>query len=226
MLKISDFFDLNDFEHRKIFSDCDNVWEVLAEIGKYIDEFSETHEKYSEIPKDFYIDENNYIYIGKNTLIEPGAYIKGPCIIGDNCEIRTGAYIRENAIVGNNTVIGHVSELKNTVVMNNSALPHYNYAGDSLIGNNVNLGAGCILSNLRLDSEKDSVTGRRNTVKIKIGEEVIDTGLGKFGAVIGDGCRTGCNSVLNPGCILGRKCSVYPNVSVKKGIYGRGKTIK
>lgn len=220
MSEISNFFDLREFEHRVLFENCENVWEVLAEIKDYICEFSKTHNKYSEIPKDFYIDENNYIYIGKNTVIEPGAYIKGPCIIGDNCEIRTGAYIRENVIVGNNTVIGHASELKNTVVMNNSALPHYNYAGDSVIGNGVNLGCGCVIANLPLRSIKDPVTGKRNSVKIKTEKGITDTGLSKLGAVIGDMCQIGCQCVLNPGTFLEKECIVYPNVCLKSGFYG------
>ena len=133
------------------------------------------------------------ISIGKGTVIEPGAYIKGPCIIGENCTVRHGAYIRGDFIAGNNCVIGHDTEVKNCVMLNDARAGHFAYLGDTVVGNDVNLGAGTKCANLKLDGRPIIVhcEGTR-----------IATGVKKFGAILGDGAQTGCNTVTNPGTLL------------------------
>jgi NDP-sugar pyrophosphorylase family protein len=135
--------------------------------------------------------------------VEHGAMIKGPAWIGEGCEIRNGAYIRENVILGDGVVAGNSSEFKNCLVFNDAEVPHFNYVGDSILGHKAHLGAGVILSNVRLDRAQISVAGA---------EGAIPTGLKKFGAVVGDRSEIGCNAVLSPGSIIGRSCIVYPGV--------------
>lgn len=181
------FFDLSSFEHKEIF-DSENAWEVLLKISGYIKNFSKES-----------------VFVGENTTIEEGALIKGPAIIGKNCLIAHGAYIRENVIIGNNVKIGHSVELKNSIILNNSNIAHLNYVGDSVIGNNVNFSGGAITANFRLDGQN---------IKIKHENQKIETGLAKFGAIIGDSSRIGVNSVLNPGTILSKNSKIYPLTSV------------
>ena len=141
--------------------------------------------------------------IGEGTVVEPGALIKGPASIGKNCQIRHNAYVRENVIVGDDCVVGNASELKNALLFNHVQVPHYNYVGDSILGHKAHLGAGVKISNVKL------VPGN---VTVEIEGVPTDTGLRKFGALLGDGAEVGCNAVLNPGSILGRNTTVYPNV--------------
>jgi UDP-N-acetylglucosamine diphosphorylase / glucose-1-phosphate thymidylyltransferase / UDP-N-acetylgalactosamine diphosphorylase / glucosamine-1-phosphate N-acetyltransferase / galactosamine-1-phosphate N-acetyltransferase len=137
-------------------------------------------------------------------MVEDGVMIKGPAIIGRNCRIRHNAYIRENVVIGDDCVIGNASELKQTLLFNRAQAPHYNYVGDSILGSRVHLGAGVKISNLKLDG---------SNVLVDLDGQPFDTGLRKFGALIGDGCDIGCNAVLNPGSILGRNTVIYPNVN-------------
>ncbi len=229
MLKSSNFFDLTDFEHKAVFDNCKYVWEAISRIGQYILFYSMGHECVQNpeyiLPNSF-IDNTENIFIGKGTVVEPGAFIQGPAIIGKNCQIRSGAYIRGNVVIGDNCIVGHTSELKNVIMLNKSQAPHFNYCGDSILGTGVNLGCGTVLSNLPMTSVKDQVTGLRNSIMVEINGKTIDTKLSKFGAIIGDYSQTGCNSVLNPGTLLGKGCMVYPNISVKKGYYGDNKIIK
>jgi NDP-sugar pyrophosphorylase family protein len=139
------------------------------------------------------------VLTGKGTVIEKGATIKGPAIIGRDCEIRANAYIRENVIVGDGCVLGNACEFKNAVLFNGCQVPHFNYVGDSILGHKAHLGAGVILSNFKSTAGNVKVEGA-------------DTGLRKFGAIIGDGADIGCNCVLNPGSIIGRRSVLYPNV--------------
>lgn len=150
------------------------------------------------------------IFIGPGTTIEPGALIKGPTIIGSHCEIRQGAYLRGHCLVGNRCVLGHTTEMKHSVMLDDAKAGHFAYIGDSVLGNRTNLGAGTKLANLK-------ITG--TPVGIRINKEVYDTGLRKLGAIIGDDTETGCNSVTNPGTLLGRRCLVFPALSVKSGYY-------
>jgi NDP-sugar pyrophosphorylase family protein len=153
---------------------------------------------------------NKDIYIGRGTVVEPGAYIKGPTIIGNNCEIRHGAYIRGNVLVGNRCVIGHTTEVKNSCFLDQSKAGHFAYIGDSILGNRVNLGAGTKLANLNIGGIP---------IQIILNQKKINTGLKKFGAILGDEVEIGCNAVTNPGTMLGKGSIVYPNTMVKKGLY-------
>lgn len=157
------------------------------------------------------------ISIGDGTVIEPGALIKGPTIIGKNTEIRQGAYIRGNCLISDRCVVGHTTEMKNAIMLNNAKAGHFAYIGDSILGNNVNLGAGTKLANLKIVGSE---------VNLKIKDRTYKTGLRKFGAILGDGVETGCNSVINPGVLLGKTSIVYPNINVKGGYYPERSVIK
>lgn len=221
MLKPEDYLDLSEFEHADIFEHCDYVWQALTKVGAYVFQYmldmDDSEAIKGKVKSGAYIDDRHAVIIGEGTVVEPGAYIQGPAIIGKNCQIRHGAYIRGDILIGDNCVVGHTSELKNAIMLNDSQCPHFAYVGDSIIGNRVNLGAGTKLSNVPVLSVRDQETGKRPTIKIEIGGQVYDTGLSKFGAVIGDDSQTGCNSVLNPGCLVGKRTLIYPNVSLRKG---------
>lgn len=148
--------------------------------------------------------------IGKGVLIEPGAFIKSPTIIGDQTEVRHGAYIRGNCLIGRNCVVGHATELKHTIFLDGAKAGHFAYLGDSILGNQVNLGAGTKLANLRFI---------KGDVTIATAKGMIKTGLRKLGAILGDHVQTGCNSVTNPGVLLGRKSMVLPNTTVPSGYH-------
>lgn len=166
------------------------------------------------------------IYIGEETLLEPTAIIKASAIIGNRCEIRQGAYCRGNVIVGDHCTVGHVTEIKNSIMMDHSEAGHFAYIGDSVIGSHVNLGAGTKLANLQFRSKKEKTEGKKSgRIRLKAGEEIIDTGLRKLGAVIGDYSELGCNCVTSPGVILGQGCWVHPNATVAKGVYPPGARI-
>ncbi len=148
--------------------------------------------------------------IGKGVLIEPGAFIKSPTIIGDQTEVRHGAYIRGNCLIGRHCVVGHVTEVKHTIFLDGAKAGHFAYLGDSILGNQVNLGAGTKLANLRFIKGDISIATSGSTVK---------TGLRKLGAILGDHVQTGCNSVTNPGTLLGKKSMVIPNTTVPSGYH-------
>ena len=169
-----------------------HVWDALKKLPAFVKKHVKPSQRGKIIGTPFIGDD---VQIGAGTVIEHGAVIKGPAIIGKNCEIRSGAYIRGNVIVGDDCVLGNACEFKNAVLFNGATVPHFSYIGDSILGHNAHLGAGVILSNVK--SIKGDVT-------VKYGRE-IDTGLRKFGAIIGDGADIGCNCVLNPGSIIGRQ---------------------
>ncbi len=201
MFKPSGLFDLKQTEHAAIFEERERAWEVLPKI----EEFIATHKK-PELKNRCvgvaFIGEG--VFIGEGTVVEDGVMIKGPAIIGRNCQIRHNAYIRENVIVGDNCVVGNSTEIKNSILFNHVVAPHYNYIGDSILGYKAHLGAGVILSNFK--SLPGNVTVEKDGVPF-------DTGLRKFGALIGDGAEVGCNAVLNPGSIIGRGAVIYPGVN-------------
>jgi NDP-sugar pyrophosphorylase family protein len=149
-------------------------------------------------------------------VIEHGAMIKGPAWIGEGCEIRNGCYIRENVIVGNGAVLGNSCEFKNSIIFDEAQIPHFNYVGDSIIGYKGHLGAGVILSNVKLDHGEITVPGKKNP---------IPTGLKKFGAIIGDKAEIGCNSVLSPGSIIGRDTILYPGTQWR-GVAPKNSVVK
>jgi NDP-sugar pyrophosphorylase family protein len=157
------------------------------------------------------------IFVGPGSVVEPGALIKGPTIIGSYCEIRQGAYLRGHCLIGDHCVLGHTTEMKHSVMLDGAKAGHFAYIGDSILGNRTNLGAGTKLANLK-------ITG--TPVSIRINNKIHETGLRKFGAIIGDDTETGCNSVTNPGTLLGRRCLVLPALSVKNGYYADGSIIR
>jgi bifunctional N-acetylglucosamine-1-phosphate-uridyltransferase/glucosamine-1-phosphate-acetyltransferase GlmU-like protein len=157
------------------------------------------------------------IRIGRGVLIEPGALIKSPTIIGDGTEVRHGAYIRGNCLIGRNCVVGHVTEVKHTIFLNGAKAGHFAYLGDSILGNEVNLGAGTKLANLRFI---------KGDVAVATPESLVKTGLRKLGAILGDHVQTGCNSVTNPGTLLGKKSMVMPNTTVRSGYHADSSLIR
>ena len=150
------------------------------------------------------------ICLGKGSVVEPGALIKGPTIIGNHTEVRQGAYIRGNCLIGDRCVVGHATEVKSAIMLNDAKAGHFAYIGDSILGNNVNLGAGTKLANLKIIDVE---------MKLSIERKEYKTGLRKFGAILGDNVETGCNSVTSPGTLLGKRSLVYPCVNVAGGYY-------
>jgi bifunctional UDP-N-acetylglucosamine pyrophosphorylase / glucosamine-1-phosphate N-acetyltransferase len=200
MFKPADLFDLAQTEHAAIFADCQFAWDALKKIGGYI-AANLKPELHNKCEGRAYIGEK--VFIGEGTLVEDGVMIKGPAIVGKNCQIRHNAYLRENVIIGDDCVVGNSTELKNALLFNGAQAPHYNYIGDSILGHKAHLGAGVKISNVKL---------LPGNVMVEIEGAPFDTGLRKFGALLGDGAEVGCNAVLNPGSILGRGAVIYPNV--------------
>ena len=201
MFKPTALFDLAQTEHAALFDGCEFAWDALKKLKAYI-EANVKHAPPHAFGSSVFIGPN--VLIGEGTVIEPGAMIKGPAIIGRNCEIRHGAYIRDHVIVGDGCVIGNSSELKHSLLFNGCQVPHFNYVGDSILGHKAHMGAGSILSNVK--SLKGNVTVQHDG-------KTHDTRLRKFGALVGDGVEIGCNTVLNPGSIIGRKSVIYPGVN-------------
>lgn len=227
MLEPRNFFDLSGFAHAVLFDGVTHVWEALASLEGYLQQWFEVHPPQRGGVR---IADTARIYgqvsIGPGTVIEDGVCIMGPTVIGRDCEIRQGAYIRGHCLMGNECVLGHASELKHSIMLDEAKAPHFAYLGDSILGNNVNLGAGTKLSNLTVSSVKDHETGQRPTVRLRLGNDTIDTGLAKLGAIIGDNAQTGCNAVTNPGTLIGKNTLVYANTSVAKGLVPENSIVK
>ncbi|MBI1880788.1 MAG: glucose-1-phosphate thymidylyltransferase [Chloroflexi bacterium] len=227
MLSPQHLFDLSEFAHKDIFDGCEFAWNVLTKIEYYIaDQFSRKFKPTlnTEVSPGSFIEGD--VYIGRGTVVEPGTLIYGPTIIGENCQIRHGAYIRGNVILGNNAIVGHTTEVKNAIFLDNAHVPHFAYVGDSILGNQVRLGAGTRLANVPLFSTVHPVTLKRPAIRIRFDEEEIDTGLERFGAILGDEVRTGCNTVTNPGCVVGPRTLIYPLTSLRSGYYPADSIIK
>ncbi len=209
MFRPENFLDLKQFPFPELFDGCDHVWDALKKLPEFIKQRLKPARLGTTLGTPFIADD---VFIGKGTVVEHGATIKGPAIIGENCQVRSSAYVRGNVIVGNECVLGNASEFKNAVLFNNVQVPHFSYVGDSILGYKTHLGAGVILSNVKSIKGNVTVGGTRGEGRGAKSETAIDTGLRKFGAVIGDGSDIGCNCVLNPGSIIGRNCVLYPNV--------------
>lgn len=201
MFKPADLFDLSQTGHAVLFEGCTHAWDALKKIKAYVEAHARPslHNKCEGVA---FIGEQ--VFIGEGTVVEDGVMIKGPAIIGRNCQIRHNAYFREHVIVGDNCVVGNSCELKNALLFNNCQVPHFNYVGDSILGHKAHLGAGVILSNAK------SFAGN---VTVELDGQPFDTGLRKFGALLGDGAEIGSNAVLNPGSIVGRRAIIYPGVN-------------
>ena len=200
--KIKNMYDLNETMAKELMEQYEYPWEVLPHIGDFIVELGK------KLPKEEYEQRGENIWIHKTATVFDSAYINGPCIIGKNSEVRQCAFIRGNALVGENCVVGNSTELKNVILFNVVQVPHYNNVGDSILGFHSHMGAGSITSNVKSD---------KTLVVVKEKEEQIATGLKKFGAMLGDYVEVGCNSVLNPGTVIGCHTNIYP-VSCVRGV--------
>ena len=198
--KIKNLYNLDETIAKDVFEGCEYPWEVLPKIKDFIIKLGETlsNDEYDKVGED--------VWIAKDATVAPTAFIKGPAIIGKGAEVRHCAFIRGNAIVGENAVVGNSTELKNVILFNNVQVPHYNYVGDSILGYKSHMGAGSITSNVKSD---------KKLLIVKNGEETIETGLKKFGSMVGDNVEVGCGSILNPGSVIGRNTNIYPLSSVR-----------
>lgn len=225
MLQPSDFFQLDDPEVARLFEGCDFVWQALQFLPAHVDRLAGDEQTIlGEVADGAYIGPR--VTIDKGARVAPGAYVMGPAYIGRGAFVNHGAFVRENVLMLPGSILGHASEAKNSLLLPGACAPHFNYVGDSILGHHTNIGAGTKLSNLTLVSEKDEATGRRPTLKLVVDGRVHDTQLAKLGAILGDYAQTGCNSVLNPGCLVGRNSLVYANLSLRKGYYPPNTVIK
>ncbi len=197
-LSFERFFDLEGFAHKDLFSEG-VVWTALKQLKQYIDSYECALN--CDVPDGVTLVNEKQIEIGEGSVIEPGAYIEGPCVIGKGCVVRHGAYVRKYTLTGDECVIGHCSEVKHSILLNRAKAPHFNYVGDSIVGNGVNLGAGVICANLRLD---------KGEVFVHVNGQKTPTGLKKLGAIIGDGSSLGCNGVTNPGALFAKNSLSSP----------------
>ncbi len=200
-ITINDLYNLDQTIAKDVFKGVTFPWEVLPKINDFIIELGKTldKEEYEEIFEN--------VWVAKSAKVAPTASITGPVIIDKNAEVRHCAFIRGKAIVGENCVVGNSTELKNVILFNNVQVPHYNYVGDSILGYKSHMGAGSITSNVKSD---------KKLVVVKNGNEKIETGLKKFGAMLGDNVEVGCGSVLNPGTVIGKNSNIYPLSSVRE----------
>src|SRR6187401_67026 len=198
MFAPEEFLTLAHTAHPKLFENQKYVWDALKQIASYL-QFRLKPEVLGQLVGKPFI--SNAVFIGAGTVVEQGAVLKGPAWIGENCHIRSGCYVRENVIAGDGCVMGNSCEFKNCILFDSCEVPHFNYVGDAILGYKAHLGAGVILSNVRLD---------RAEVIVKHGDQRLATGLRKFSAIVGDHAEIGCNAVISPGTIIGRRCIVYP----------------
>lgn len=198
--KIKNLYNLEETIAKELLESVTYPWEALPKIEEFILKMGE------KLDKEKYEKKGENIWIAKSAKIAPTAYINGPAIIGENAEIRHCAFIRGKAIVGEGAVVGNSTELKNVILFNKVQVPHYNYVGDSILGYKSHMGAGSITSNVKSD---------KKLVIVKKGKETIETGLKKFGAMLGDNVEVGCGSVLNPGTVIGSNTNIYPLSSVR-----------
>ena len=208
--KIVHLYDLSHTQAAPLLSQYEYPWEALAKIGEFILRLGQS------LPQDEYDHPSEDVWISKTAKVYPGAYIAGPAIIGPGTEVRPGAFVRGKALVGEGCVVGNSTELKNVILFDGVQVPHYNYVGDSILGYKSHMGAGSITSNVKSD---------KTLVTVHSGEEAIETGLKKMGAMLGDFVEVGCNSVLNPGTVIGRHSNVYP-LSMVRGLIPAGHIFK
>lgn len=199
-LTVEELYTLDETIAKGIFEGVTYPWEVLPKIGAFILELGKT------LPKEEYDKVGEDVWIAKSANVFSSAYIHGPAIIGKGAEVRQCAFIRGNAIVGEEAVIGNSTELKNVILFNKVQVPHYNYVGDSILGYKAHMGAGSITSNVKSD---------KKLVVVKTPKGSIETGMKKFGAMLGDEVEVGCQTVLNPGSVVGSRTNIYPLSSVR-----------
>ena len=197
---IKELYTLEETIAADLFEGAVYPWELLPKISAFIVELGE------KLPRDRYTEVKEHVWVANNATVAPSAFINGPAIIDEEAEVRHCAFIRGNAIVGKGAVVGNSTELKNVILFNKVQVPHYNYVGDSILGFKAHMGAGSITSNVKSD---------KTLVVVKCGDEKIETGLKKFGAMLGDHVEVGCNSVLNPGTVIGPNSNIYPTSCVR-----------
>lgn len=210
MMTVTELLDLSKTIAAPLFAGKTYPWEALAEIKDFILALGPT------LPKDEYDQVGEDVWIAKDATVFASAYIAGPCIIDHGAELRHCVFVRGSAIVGKHAVVGNSCELKNVVLFDNVQTPHFNYVGDSILGYKAHMGAGSITSNVKSD---------KTLVVVKNGAEHIETGRKKFGAILGDYVEVGCNSVLNPGTVVGRHSNIYP-VSCVRGVIPESSILK
>lgn len=198
--EISALYTLEETIAKDIFDGAVYPWEVLRKISDFVVALGST------LPEERYEKRGDNVWIAKSAIVYPSACINGPAIIDEEAEVRHCAFIRGSAIVGKGAVVGNSTELKNVILFNKVQVPHYNYVGDSILGFKAHMGAGSITSNVKSD---------KTLVVVRAGEESFETGLKKFGAMLGDNVEVGCNSVLNPGTVIGRQANIYPTSMVR-----------
>jgi NDP-sugar pyrophosphorylase family protein len=246
-LDIGGFFpEIEHFEHKKIFIGIPDPWSVFSRITAYIEEFAKQMpdtplpaglakmgegEQFLYCEKPIVLSSDlSYrslrIFIGAGTKIEPSSLIKSHTVLGKGCDIRQGAYLRGGVIAGEKCTLGHATEIKNSILMNHSEAGHFNYIGDCAIGSYVNLGAGTKLANLKFRTAEAKKNALFPVIEFIHERERVSTGVSKFGAIIGDYCELGCNSVTSPATLLYPDCKVYPNFTVVSGIYRKGSFLK
>ncbi|MBP5379542.1 MAG: UDP-N-acetylglucosamine pyrophosphorylase [Ruminococcus sp.] len=199
-VKINQLYDLSHTAAKDYLSKFTYPWEALKGISEFIITLGKT------LSPDEYDNPSENVWVHKTAKVFPTAYLGSPCIIGANTEVRHGAFIRGSALVGENCVVGNSVELKNVILFDNVQTPHYNYVGDSILGYKSQMGAGSITSNVKSD---------KTNVIVKSDDEKIETGIKKIGAMLGDFVEVGCNSVLNPGTVIGRNSNIYPTSCVR-----------
>lgn len=209
-ITVKELYTLDETIAKDLFEGVIYPWEVLPKISAFILKLGAT------LPADEYEKIGDDVWIARSANVFPSAYIHGPAIIGKNAEVRHCAFIRGNAIVGEGAVVGNSTELKNVVLFNKVQVPHYNYVGDSILGYKAHMGAGSITSNVKSD---------KKLVVVKTPEGNIETGIKKFGAMLGDEVEVGCGSVLNPGTVVGAHSNIYPLSSVR-GVVSAGSIYK
>lgn len=209
-ITIENLYDLKETIAADLFTEAEYPWEVLPRIHDFILELGK------RLPEEIYEKRGEDIWVARSAKVAPTACLNGPLIIDEEAEVRHCAFVRGNAIVGKGAVVGNSTELKNVVLFNKVQVPHYNYVGDSILGFKTHMGAGSITSNVKSD---------KTLVVVKNGEEKIRTGLKKMGAMLGDHVEVGCNSVLNPGTVIGRNSNVYPTSCVR-GVIPAGHIFK
>ena len=199
-VRITDLYDLSHTDAKEYLERFTYPWEALKGISDFIISLGKT------LSPDEYDNPSENVWVNKTAKVFPTAYLGAPCIIGAETEVRHGAFVRGSALVGKNCVVGNSVELKNVILFDNVQTPHYNYVGDSILGYKSHMGAGSITSNVKSD---------KTNVVVKNGDDKMETGIKKIGAMLGDFVEVGCNSVLNPGTVIGRNSNIYPTSCVR-----------
>lgn len=195
------FFDSELFLFQGIYS----VWDALKNLSTYLDELK-LGQIEVKIPEGVFLENSHLISVGEGTIIEPGAYIKGPALIGKGCQIRHGAYLRGSVIMEDGSVVGHSTEVKNSILLKRAHAAHFNYVGDSILGEDSNLGAGVKCANFRLD---------QGLISVNMDGKKLETGLLKLGLILGDRSQIGCNSVTSPGTLIGKDVLCFPCMHIQ-----------